>query len=99
MSLAIDGMTDEEVRALDAYAQACALSDLIGELKRLKDAKNAALSARRNARIEAIGKAVPFARDVAVIEAQATLDLLANEIALRKEQRSILQTLLRAVPT
>lgn len=96
--IAYDKLTDEERNALDAAGQIEALNSMYGELKRIKSEKDEALESRHTARLQAISEGVPFGRHAACLQAQLRVDKIANALATRKEQISLLQTLLRSIP-
>lgn len=93
--LSIDGLTAEELRALDAWHQACALNELVLELKRLGDIKRNASDLRYDAKMAQ--KAKPSVdNEIAILLQSKRYDAAAIDISTRKEQKSILQTLLNA---
>jgi len=97
MMLAVDRLTAEELRSIDAYEQIGHLNALFGEVKRCGDEKRAAIDAFSSAKIAALSdNSVPA--KALVIQAKGRLDKATVSISIRKEQIRVLQTLLRAVP-
>jgi len=97
----IEALTPKELQALSGYEMASALNELIAEMSeigreaisariQLAKAKKAVLRAgSREAAIEAKADA---------IDAQAVLDTYRDRARTLRDLRSILQTLIRAIP-
>jgi hypothetical protein len=97
--LKIDGLSTEEVRALDAVRQIEALNDLFGETKRLADEKQREIDRHTDARIALLSDAKNVVLKASVLDRKRRIDKLSCIISARKEQTKILQTLLRSVPS
>lgn len=95
MSLTVDRLSPAEIRALDAARQIGILDELFGEMKRLAELKVEAIDLRAVRRIAAINDGRKPQSCPKFIEAQSSLDQLATWISARRQQVSILQTLLR----
>jgi hypothetical protein len=92
-----DRLTAEELRALDAYEQASLLNDLFGEVGRLGRLKQEVINALYDAKILLIQEKTDESK-VTLERAKKAKDNVDAEIAYRKEQVKILQTLLRVTP-
>lgn len=95
-TLTVDRYSPAELRALDAYAQLSALDELFGEMKRLADLKVEAIGLHAAARIHALNENRKPTECPKVIEGKCNVDKLATIITARRQQISILQTILRS---
>jgi hypothetical protein len=97
MTLGIDKMSDEELRALDAWSRECVLCSLALERKRLADQKSDARRQLRDALLNKLDNPGKDAEAVILI-ARDAIDRLSYHIDARKDQIRILQTLQRSTP-
>ena len=92
MSISIDGLTADELKALDAHEQLAALSDICGDVKRLSDEKKREIDKKFDAKIALVLSPTDAQRKVALLEATRRIDKLNCEISMRKQQQQNLQT-------
>lgn len=97
-SLAIDRLSPEELRALDAWEQASALNDLAAEIKRIGDKMQECHDRIYTARRSRLDGDDTLKARTDELEAKRDLDKLKIALGVRKEQTKIFQTLLRAIP-
>jgi len=98
----IEALTPKELQALSAWEQASALNELIAELS---EVGREAISARiqltkaKNAVLRAGSREAAIEAKCAVNEAQTVLDTYKDRARTIRDLKSIVQTLIRAIPS
>jgi len=106
--IALDDLTAAELRTLDQGQQLALLSELLGAIKYMGELKCEAIDILAAKKMfclvdlyedgDLAGKQKPENK-AAVVEAKAPVDKLTIMISARKQQSSVLQTLLRSTPS
>jgi hypothetical protein len=93
--LAVEELRPEAIQALAAHELVSALSEVLSEI----DARTALGEARKRAILAAHGAGgdIPLAK-VGVIDAQTMLDIVRDRARTMRECKSVMQSILRAVP-
>lgn len=97
--LDVDRLTAAELRALSFGEQVEVLNSLFSELQRLADVKCLAIDVLADAKMQAIKAPDSADCKANVIDAKRDFDKVGVAIQARKQQVSVLQTLVRGVPT
>jgi hypothetical protein len=95
--LEYDRLTLDERVSLDAGRSVRILNELIGEIHDLSKSKCDAIESRKRARLSAMVRIPKWRDDPAVVEAQATIDVLSEWMRTRRDQKSVFQTQLRSL--
>ncbi len=97
MPIPIDALTGRELHALSAWDQAAALNDIMAELGRLGELRKKCSTALYDAKIGLL-RSTSVENKELLLRSQAALERIKTEIATRREQAKILQSLIRAIP-
>jgi hypothetical protein len=97
VALSIDGLSGSELHQLDVYGQAEALNELMAELGLLGNVRKQCASHLYDAKIALLTNSSTDNKAL-LLRAQAAMERVKTEIATRREQARILQSLIRATP-